>query len=520
MIKKLFALLMAILIATTVFTTISIASDPIEFSDISGHWAKSYITDLLGKGIVNGYQVAPDVFEFRPNNPIQRQEFAKILTVAYGVYNTLATSTFSDCPSGSWFTPYVGSLEAEGLTTGLGDEKFGVGYNMSRQDTAVMLSRAMIKYQAVILPSPEEALTAVSIFSDTANIAEYAKQSVAFFVQAGIVKGYETYIGSGVFEFRPKENIMRAEISKIISMALEYTFPIPAPEPAPTPKKIYGLNFSPYVIDGQNPDLGTQVSETQMNSLIDTIAPYTQWIRTFTSADDLQVIGRIAHEHGLKVAAGAWLGKENTPAKIAANQEQINALITVGQAGQADMLIVGSEVLYRNELSEAQLTAYIKQVKMSVPNVIVTTADVYTEILKHPSIISSCDIVLSNFYPYWEGISVDRATLSMRQKYQQIVAIAQGKQVLISETGWPSVGDTVGKAVASPENSAFFFKNFVSWVQADNIPYFYFEAFDEPWKALKEGPQGASWGIWNKDSVMKFGMQDVFDGKTVSDNWS
>jgi len=56
-------------------------------------------------------------------------------------------------------------------------------------------------------------------------------------------------------------------------------------------------------------------------------------------------------------------------------------------------------------------------------------------------------------------------------------------------------------------------------MRADNLPYFYFEAFDEPWK-IKEGSVGLHWGIWDSNGVMKSGMQAVFDGKTIPNNWS
>jgi len=92
--------------------------------------------------------------------------------------------------------------------------------------------------------------------------------------------------------------------------------------------------------------------------------------------------------------------------------------------------------------------------------------------------------------------------------------------IIVSETGWPSCGNQVGDAVPSPENASFYFLNFVSWARANNVPYFYFEAFDESWKAVYEGPQGACWGIWDKDGNLKPGMQDVFDGKVMQDNWS
>jgi hypothetical protein len=104
--------------------------------------------------------------------------------------------------------------------------------------------------------------------------------------------------------------------------------------------------------------------------------------------------------------------------------------------------------------------------------------------------------------------------------HQQMVAAAGGKKVVVSETGWPSGGNTVGGAVPSPEAAAAQFLNFVSWARANSVDYFYFEAFDESWKAAAEGPQGAHWGIWDSAGNMKPGMQAVFAGDTVPDNWS
>ncbi len=167
------------------------------------------------------------MFEFRPGNPVLREEFAKIVAVAYDVYNPSATSAYSDCNAGSWYTPYVGSIENEGLTIGIGEGKYGVGENMSRQDAAKMLSRTMVKYQSITLPDVTSAETTVSVFDDAIDIASYAKQPVAFFVNVGIIKGNDN--GAGGFIFRPKANITRAEISKIICMSLNYASPTPTP---------------------------------------------------------------------------------------------------------------------------------------------------------------------------------------------------------------------------------------------------------------------------------------------------
>jgi exo-beta-1,3-glucanase (GH17 family) len=229
-----------------------------------------------------------------------------------------------------------------------------------------------------------------------------------------------------------------------------------------TDLQLHGLDFSPYM-DGQDPNQGSQIGETQLRARMGIVAPYTQWVRTFGCGSGLEKAGQVAHELGLTAAVGAWLSGD-----LVANQQQIACLITVGQAGQADMLIVGSEVLLRNDLTESQLIDYINQVKQAVPSVPVATADVYGELIAHPSVLAAGDVALANFYPYWEGTDVQQAMASVQSGYQQVKAVAGGKQVFVSETGWPSDGDPYGNAVPSPENAALFFSNFVSWAHAES----------------------------------------------------
>lgn len=62
--------------------------------------------------------------------------------------------------------------------------------------------------------------------------------------------------------------------------------------------KVYGLNFSPYILDSQNPNLGAVVNETQIRSLMTAIKPYTNWVRTFGCTSGQEVEGRVAHELG------------------------------------------------------------------------------------------------------------------------------------------------------------------------------------------------------------------------------
>ncbi len=262
---------------------------------------------------------------------------------------------------------------------------------------------------------------------------------------------------------------------------------------------------------------------------MEVIAPYTVSIRTYSTRNGLQRAGNIAHSLGLKAAIGIWIG-----ADTAANTAEIASGVAMANAGEADMLIVGSAVLLRRDLSAVDavnaelLRSYILAVRAQVPsNIPVTTADVYGKLLEHQPIIDSCTVFMANIFPFWESVPIGSAMAFVHQKYQALVNAAGftspgvRKPVLISEAGWPSGGIAEGNAVPGPENAANYFLSFVSWARANSVNYFYFEAFDEPWKANYEGGlRGASWGLWTTGGTLKPGMGAVFAGTTVADNWT
>jgi exo-beta-1,3-glucanase (GH17 family) len=270
---------------------------------------------------------------------------------------------------------------------------------------------------------------------------------------------------------------------------------------APAPKPLYGIAFSPYA-DGQDPTRGGYVlTEAEIDARMAVVAPYVQWVRTYHSDIGLDVAGRVAHRYGLRCAQTAWLGPRDW---VDANEREIGNLIAQGQRGEIDLAIVGSETMLRRDLSEADLVAFIDRVRAALPaGIPVTTSDVYWELTARPAVIDACDVVVANYYPYWEGVPVADAVSLLDYQYQRTLVAARGRQVLVGETGWPSGGDAIGQSLPTPENSARYFLEFVQWARARRVGYFYFAAFDESWKAYWEGPKGAHWGVWDTAWTLK-----------------
>jgi exo-beta-1,3-glucanase (GH17 family) len=288
------------------------------------------------------------------------------------------------------------------------------------------------------------------------------------------------------------------------------------------------IDFSPYILAGENPNNGAgQISQAVLTDRLTAMAPYANGIRTFDCTGDLQPASSIIRSLGKTCIIGAWLQDDNAANQAAidaANDAAVAELIAQAHAGYVDVAIIGSETQQRGKFSEAKLLAYINQVKTDFANsslaIPVTTADTYPALLQHPALLSAVDQVYANFYPFWEREPVESAVAKLNQEYHTLQQLVPTKLVFVSETGWPSGGSPQGAAVPSPANAALYAITAVSWARANNIPFAYFEAIDEPFKIIQEGDVGPHWGMFNSDLTLKPGMQAIFDGDTVIDNWS
>lgn len=259
---------------------------------------------------------------------------------------------------------------------------------------------------------------------------------------------------------------------------------------------MHGLCFSPYE-EGQKP--GDQLSEKQIRRRLAIIRPYTKWVRSFSCTEGNELIPVIAKEYGIKTMVGAWLGDDPE-----INKKEIDGLIKLAKQGYVNIAAVGNEVMYRGDLTEDELLAFIGHVKKAIPNTPVGYVDAYYEFSQRPKITQACDIILANCYPYWEGCDINYSLIYMKDMFNQAVKAANGKKVIITETGWPSEGQGLDGALPSFENAIQYFINAQLWSKEDDIDVFYFSSFDESWKVGAEGDVGAYWGLWDKNEKSKF----------------
>lgn len=269
---------------------------------------------------------------------------------------------------------------------------------------------------------------------------------------------------------------------------------------------IASVSFAPFR-QGQSPLTRIYPSAAEIAADIASLAGLVRGLRTYTSQEGLEVVPELAARHGLKVAMGAWLTSAKEARGRRINEAEVASLIALANRHpQAiDRVIVGNEVLLRNDLSVADLAAHIRRVRQSVRQP-VSYADVWEFWLRNPSLAAEVDFITVHFLPYWEDqpVGVTEAMEHILAVHAKVRAAFPDKPILIGEVGWPSHGRSRQEAVPGRWMQAEFVNAFRHLARLHGLDYNIVEAFDQPWKVKLEGTVGGNWGLLDIGRKPKF----------------
>ena len=172
------------------------------FSDIDGvPWAETAIVTLYEDGIING----KDDGTYAPNDNITREEFVKLLILAMNERISEDSAEFEDVIAGEWYESYISTVVKIGVVNGMSETEFGIGQNITRQDMAVMISRAIAHKESVL----DVRFDNID-FADKEEFAPYAQESIEKLAAFGLMRGV------GENRFAPANFATRAEAAVVI----------------------------------------------------------------------------------------------------------------------------------------------------------------------------------------------------------------------------------------------------------------------------------------------------------------
>lgn len=171
--------------------------------DAEEHWSADAVSKLAELGAIT----VDEEGNFRPEQQSTRAEFIDMLVKALKLQPKSETGTFADTEQ-HWAKESIAIAKQLGLINGYSDTTFGPEDEISREQMAVILVRALGLEQT----EPEGAELS---FTDADQVSPWAAQALAIAVEQGLIRGYPN--GS----FQPQRALSRAEAAAIIVRILD-----------------------------------------------------------------------------------------------------------------------------------------------------------------------------------------------------------------------------------------------------------------------------------------------------------
>jgi len=167
------------------------------------YWGYKAISAMSNDGVLNGF----DDGSFRPEEAVTREQFAKMIVCALKLEEESTAHSYFDAVDGAWYNKYLAAAEKYELMNGIGENAFGVGNTLIRQDMAIIAYRICNAGYC----KPEERIEADNLpFSDASEVSDYAVEYVLEAYAYGLVNGMDNN------KFVPKGKVTRAQAAQVI----------------------------------------------------------------------------------------------------------------------------------------------------------------------------------------------------------------------------------------------------------------------------------------------------------------
>lgn len=187
------------------------------FNDIKdGAWYKEAVDYVLKEKLMSGLNAN----EFGPNKSMTRGMFVTVLGRMSGdlsfdnpdTVNSLskkAETRFKDIKTRQYYAPYVAWATENNIASGLSENSFAPNEAITREQLAVLLHNYTKQNDKDRATVTENSIAGLNKFKDVSKISPWAKDSMQWAVEKGILAGYNE-------QLNPKALATRAELASIL----------------------------------------------------------------------------------------------------------------------------------------------------------------------------------------------------------------------------------------------------------------------------------------------------------------
>lgn len=298
-----------------------------------------------------------------------------------------------------------------------------------------------------------------------------------------------------------------------------------------------GIDYTP--LNTQYPDcMHNPPSQNNITRDVAVLSQLTNKIRLYgTDCNQTQMlvhaIDRLKLKNDVKIWLGVWL--DNNQTTNARQLAQMWDIIDQYGSDPFEGIIIANEVLFRKDMTVTELGTVLDGVRSNLTSkgikLPVASSDLGDDWTA--GLAAKSDYIMANIHPFFAGTAADVAagwTYDFWTGKDKQFWKADNSKNIISETGWPSAGgkncggspvctSSIPGAIASIDGMNTFMESWVCQALANGTNYFWFEAFDEPWKIrFNEGDKNweDKWGLMDVNRKLKPGVKiPDCGGKTV-----
>lgn len=289
-----------------------------------------------------------------------------------------------------------------------------------------------------------------------------------------------------------------------------------------------GMDYTP--INTQYPECHhNPPSQNNITRDMAIISQLTDTVRLYgTDCNQTQMVVHAIDRLGMNDTMKVWLGvwqDGNTTTNDRQLTQMWDILDKYGDEPFAG-LIVANEILFREEMDIDELGTLLsdtrKELKKKGLDLPVATSDLGDDLTQ--ALVDESDYVMANIHPFFAGVTAKQSaswTWSFWEGTNGKLWKTDKKKNIIAEIGWPTSGGTnCGEtknckdgSVASIDGVNELLEDWVCDALTNGTNYFWFSAFDEPWKA-SFNEKGKAWeDQWGLFTVNR----DLKDGVTIPD---
>ena len=201
--KRIFSLVLALMMLMNIVALMP-TTKAATFSDVPDtHWAKSYIEQMQGSNIINGYEDGT----FKPEKEVKVGEFIKMATLC--VWNVQPDDNL---PFGDhWVTPYAKVANHFLIVADIYTYDDYERYITRREAVEIIWKMYRLTHENIVVDSKGEKLKEYS--DESTIVGEEARKYFEYCIQLVLINGFD--YGT----LRPTATLTRAQATKLLAVA-------------------------------------------------------------------------------------------------------------------------------------------------------------------------------------------------------------------------------------------------------------------------------------------------------------